>query len=106
LWQAFFATKIERSEKLMSEGRFAKYFFSVKIASGGMGEVLLARQQGPEGFEKILVIKRILSHHTDNQDYVDMFSPRRVSPRNVSLQHRADLRDGEIDGPTTSPWSS
>ncbi len=52
---------------------FGKYTLMRKLAAGGMGEVYLAKQQGFEGFEKFLVIKRILSHHTDNPDYVDMF---------------------------------
>lgn len=52
---------------------FGKYVLLKKIASGGMGEVFLAKQKGPEGFEKYVVIKRILSHHTDNPDYVSMF---------------------------------
>ncbi|MFN7133225.1 MAG: serine/threonine protein kinase, partial [Myxococcales bacterium] len=50
-----------------------KYFLLKKLAAGGMGEVFLARQQGPAGFEKILVIKRILNHLTDNNDYVEAF---------------------------------
>jgi eukaryotic-like serine/threonine-protein kinase len=30
------------------------------LATGGMGEVFLARQEGPAGFTKTVVIKRIL----------------------------------------------
>ncbi len=83
----------------MSEGRFGKYFLLRKIASGGMGEVLLARQQGPEGFEKILVIKRILSHHTDNQDYVDMFFAEARLAAKMSHSNIVQIYEmGEIDG--------
>ena len=52
---------------------FGKYVLLRKLASGGMGEVFLAKQRGPSGFEKHVVIKRILSHHLDKPDYVEMF---------------------------------
>src|SRR5581483_656282 len=36
---------------------FGKFFLLKKLAAGGMGEVFLARQQGPAGFQKVLVVK-------------------------------------------------
>ena len=54
-------------------GSFGKYVLLRKLASGGMGEVFLAKQRGPSGFEKHIVIKRILSHHLDKPDYIEMF---------------------------------
>jgi serine/threonine protein kinase/cytochrome c5 len=44
-----------------------------KIAVGGMAEVLLGLQQGIEGFEKLVVIKRILPHLRDDEEFVRMF---------------------------------
>jgi serine/threonine protein kinase len=38
-----------------------------------MGEVFLSKQIGPSGFEKLLVIKRILAQHHDKTDYLNMF---------------------------------
>ena len=45
---------------------FGKYCLLAKIATGGMGELFLARLQADHGFEKLVVIKRILLHITDN----------------------------------------
>lgn len=43
------------------------------LATGGMGEVFLARSEGPHGFSKTLVIKRILSHLASDPQFVEMF---------------------------------
>ncbi len=52
---------------------FGKYFLLDRIAVGGMAEIFRARAYGHAGFEKELVIKRILSHLTENEDFVTMF---------------------------------
>ena len=38
-----------------------------------MAEVFKARMRGVEGFQKIVAIKRILPHLTDNDEFVTMF---------------------------------
>ena len=50
-----------------------KYLLLRKLDTGGMGEIFLAKQSGPVGFEKMVVIKRVLAQHLDNQDFVEMF---------------------------------
>ena len=52
---------------------FGKYFLIRKLAAGGMGEVFLARQQGPAGFQKVLVVKKILAHLTESKEFVEAF---------------------------------
>ncbi len=52
---------------------FGKYFLMKKLAAGGMGEIFLAKQQGPAGFQKILVVKKILPHLTENKEFVEAF---------------------------------
>jgi serine/threonine protein kinase len=52
---------------------FGKYFLLKKLAAGGMGEVFLAKQQGPAGFEKILILKKVLPHLTENKEFVELF---------------------------------
>jgi serine/threonine protein kinase len=44
-----------------------------KIAVGGMAELFKAQQRGVQGFQKIVAIKRILPHFSDNEDFVTMF---------------------------------
>ena len=65
---------------------FGKYFLLKKLAAGGMGEVFLAKQQGPAGFEKVLVVKKVLPHLTDNKEFVELFlGEARLSAR---MNHR------------------
>jgi len=52
---------------------FGKYQLLSQIARGGMAEVWKAKAHGVEGFEKILVIKRILPQFSDNPRFVEMF---------------------------------
>jgi serine/threonine protein kinase len=51
---------------------FGNYTLIAPIATGGMGEVFLARRRS-EGFERLVVIKRILPHLTDKPEFVNMF---------------------------------
>ena len=53
--------------------KFGQYVLMEKIATGGMAEVWKARMRGVEGFQKIVAIKKILPHLSDNQDFIEMF---------------------------------
>src|SRR5256886_17388588 len=65
---------------------YGKYFLLKKLAAGGMGEIFLAKQQGPAGFEKILVVKKVLPHLTENKEFVELFlSEARLAAR---MNHR------------------
>jgi eukaryotic-like serine/threonine-protein kinase len=52
---------------------FGKYTLIDRIAVGGMAEIFLARQTGPDGFEKTIVIKRIRPHLSKQSSFVRMF---------------------------------
>jgi eukaryotic-like serine/threonine-protein kinase len=53
--------------------QYGNYELVRRLAAGGMAEIFLARQQGLEGFEKELVIKRILPHLASEVGFIRMF---------------------------------
>jgi serine/threonine protein kinase/tetratricopeptide (TPR) repeat protein len=65
--------------------RFGKYELLDRIATGGMAEVFLARSFGAAGFEKRLVIKRILPDLAQSPKFVSMFI--REAKISASLSH-------------------
>jgi serine/threonine protein kinase len=51
---------------------FGKYFLVQKIAVGGMAEIYKAKTFGVDGFEKTVVIKKILPHWASDPDFIRM----------------------------------
>ena len=52
---------------------FGRYYLQHKIAMGGMAEIFRAKAIGAEGFEKVIVIKRILPHFCEDEAFLTMF---------------------------------
>lgn len=52
---------------------FGKYHLLERIAVGGMAELFLAKSFGVAGFERLLVIKKILPHMAEDQEFITMF---------------------------------
>ena len=50
-----------------------RYHVVKRLAAGGMADVLLARTDGIEGFQRHVVIKRIHAELLEEQRYVKMF---------------------------------
>jgi serine/threonine protein kinase len=53
--------------------RFGKYLLLSRIAQGGMAELYRAKLIGDEGFEKLIAIKTILPHLSEEKDLVKSF---------------------------------
>src|SRR5215471_19839506 len=53
--------------------QLGKYRVIHRIAFGGMAEIYLARASGIQGFEKYVVLKRILPSYAANEEFVRMF---------------------------------
>ncbi len=51
---------------------FGRYVLLKKIAAGGMGQVFLAKTDD-QGFEKLVVLKRILPHLVEDEEFFTMF---------------------------------
>jgi len=55
------------------EQTFGRYRLLERLGKGGMAEVFKAKSFGVEGFEKVLVVKRILPELVRNPRFVEMF---------------------------------
>ncbi|MBC7978695.1 MAG: serine/threonine protein kinase, partial [Myxococcales bacterium] len=78
-----------------------RYELVARLASGGMGEIFLARLEGAAGFEKLCVIKRILPHLADDPRFREMLiAEARVSSMmshsNICQVHELGETDGQL----------
>jgi serine/threonine protein kinase len=52
---------------------YGQYVLVRKLAEGGMAEIFLAKRLGADGFERNVVIKRMLAHLSGLPEFVEMF---------------------------------
>jgi serine/threonine-protein kinase len=92
-WLAGARRRLEGATKL------GHYELLHPLGAGGMAEVFKARTVGPAGFERDVVVKRILPAYGADEDFVRMFSDE---ARILGLIHHPNVVQafefGEVDG--------
>jgi len=79
--------------------RFGKYTLIRKLATGGMAELFLAIQKSVAGFEKLLVIKRILPSMNQDRAFIEMLLHEARVAATLSHPNIVQIFDvGQADG--------
>jgi serine/threonine protein kinase len=73
--------------------QFGKYRLLHRVGHGGMAELYLANQTGLKGFEKVLAIKKILPHLTQDAEFVSMFVNEGKLAALLTHQHIVQIFD-------------
>lgn len=78
---------------------FGNYYLLERIAVGGMAEIFKAKQFGARGFEKILVIKKILHHLSEDPEFVEMFEDEAKIAAQLTQANIVQIYElGEVEG--------
>jgi serine/threonine-protein kinase len=60
-------------DSFLSSGSGGRYYPIARLGRGGMSEVYLAVARGPAGFNKLVVVKRLLANLVSETMFLDMF---------------------------------
>lgn len=72
-----------------------KYLLLKRLAEGGMAEIFLAKRIGLDGFEKLVVIKKVLPKFADKAEYLRMFLDEAKTA--ADLRHPNIVSTFEVD---------
>src|SRR6185312_11656784 len=83
------------------QSRLGRYELLARLATGGMGEIFLARLEGAAGFEKLYVVKRILPHLADDARFRAMLIAEariasKLSHANICQVYELGETDGQL----------
>src|SRR3954463_14355683 len=81
--------------------RLGRYELLARLATGGMGEIFLARLEGAAGVEKMFVVKRILPHLADDLRFRQMLIAEarlasKLSHANICQVYELGETDGQL----------
>ncbi|MBP7126303.1 serine/threonine protein kinase [Myxococcota bacterium] len=83
----------------MEGERLGRYRLVRRLATGGMAEVFLAVAEGPEGFRKVVVVKRVLPHFSEDPRFAEMFLDEARLAARLEHPNIVQIFDlGEADG--------
>jgi serine/threonine-protein kinase len=78
--------------------RLGRYELLGKLATGGMAEIYLARLRGEAGFEKVVVVKRLLPELVASQEFVAMFLDEGKLVASIDHPNVCDVHELGRDG--------
>ncbi len=87
---------------------FGRYRLLERLGQGGMAEVFKAKSYGVEGFEKVVVIKRILPELAQSDEFVELFIHEaklavRLSHANIVQVFDLGIAPGTVSGGMPTP---
>ena len=68
----------------MTHQMFGRYLLLDKVAAGGMAEVWRGKITGEANFQKIVAIKKILPHVSEDEDFITMFTDEALITASLS----------------------
>jgi serine/threonine protein kinase len=87
------------SERGGETTRLGSFEIVRRLARGGMAEIFLARTSGPSGFEKLVVLKKILPKYAGKPKFVQLFLDEARLAASLDHPHIAQVYDiGMSDG--------
>ncbi|MDQ3368343.1 MAG: protein kinase [Myxococcota bacterium] len=77
--------------------RLGSYEIIRRLARGGMAELFLARTVGPQGFEKVVALKKILPKYADRPRWVQLFTDEARLAASLSHANIVQVNDIGVD---------
>ncbi|MCA9711238.1 MAG: serine/threonine protein kinase, partial [Myxococcales bacterium] len=92
-------TATAKAELLAPGARVGRYHLLRRLAIGGMAELHLACAEGVAGFQKVVVLKRVLPHLAADADFVQLFLNEARLAANLDHPNLVQVMDiGEAEG--------